>query len=513
MTTTALPSVAVARADIERIVLDAPDPGNAVTPLVKFQNLSPGPEETGVPVGTPIQFTMHDWLQDGQGVAILVNGVVIATLTPNFVYPVTGWSFSMNGSDWIFTPTGADALALYQSEAVITVRIETDVWAPVEWQFTVADIKPISMLGAAALSLTSLVVDFDDTVALPDGAAFTVTGVDAPAAAVGVTGATADGTTVTLALDRETSFGVRYRVACTGVTDESGNGLDVASAVFTSYQPAVPANRKFRIWDDCLPMQAKLEDSTGDLWKFAACLQDVLNVLLLRIDEWPTIFDPTRAPEVWLDLILQDLGNPFRFPMTLAEKRRLASVLVELYRLRGTEPGLINAVRFLLELNVTIVEVGVDGGELGVAKLGDNFVLGTSDLWKRFAFSVVSPQVLTDEQRTRLLAIVAVMKPANMHLASIIEPFAPPVGANHWQLGDSQLATESILHGENEPHEGRVQFYGNGTAPAPTVAGGGGTKARAGGGATATAPTVAGTVYSTDPTAPFGRNWGRGWGR
>ena len=39
------------------------------------------------------------------------------------------------------------------------------------------------------------------------------------------------------------------------------------------------------------------------------------------------VFDLERAPEVFLDLILADLGNPFPFDLDELDKRRLDSIL------------------------------------------------------------------------------------------------------------------------------------------------------------------------------------------
>jgi phage tail-like protein len=65
------------------------------------------------------------------------------------------------------------------------------------------------------------------------------------------------------------------------------------------------------------------DDHTGDLFRFIACLQEVTGLLLANVDRWPDIFDPERAPEAFVDLILRDLGNPFPFELDAMGKRRL----------------------------------------------------------------------------------------------------------------------------------------------------------------------------------------------
>lgn len=96
------------------------------------------------------------------------------------------------------------------------------------------------------------------------------------------------------------------------------------------------------------------DDHTGDLFRFIACLQEVTNLLLADVDRWPDIFDLERAPEAFVDLILRDLGNPFPFELDAMGKRRLASVLVEMYRQKGTAKGIQNAIRFFLGIDPRI---------------------------------------------------------------------------------------------------------------------------------------------------------------
>src|SRR5690606_30992264 len=107
-------------------------------------------------------------------------------------------------------------------------------------------------------------------------------------------------------------------------------------------------------------------DETGDLENFMAVLQDVLELLLGEVDRFPDILDPDLAPEPFLDLMLEDLGNPFAFDLTELQKRRLIAVLVQIYRQKGTAAGIRNAIRFFLGVDVTAVS----------AYLGNTLILG-----------------------------------------------------------------------------------------------------------------------------------------
>jgi phage tail-like protein len=67
----------------------------------------------------------------------------------------------------------------------------------------------------------------------------------------------------------------------------------------------------------------------------------VTDLLLADVDRWPDIFDLERAPESASSTSSsRDLGNPFPFELDAMGKRRLASVLVEMYRQKGTAKGI-----------------------------------------------------------------------------------------------------------------------------------------------------------------------------
>lgn len=505
---------------LARLELDAftTEPsGNAVL----IGALSPGDAEQNVPVGEPFESMLvaADALSLDLNLLsfeFFVQGVLrVAVSAGNFVsVEPTAWQIvpTLDGNAVALAMTwiAIDANETLGSEALITCRIRASYDAgPVTdttWTFRIADVTPINVVGAVATGTRTVRVAFDDTVALQGNASFAVTGVEdgSPKAAVTVLSAVADGTSVTLTLSTDTSFGAAYRVTASGVTDESGNGLGTASADFVSYRPAWPATRRFRVWD-MLPMQSRVDDASGDLRRFSDCLQDVVDLILLRIDEWPQIFDLTRAPEAWLDQILVDLGNPFRFSLSLQEKRKLASALVALYRLKGTEPGLIQAVRFLLDMEISVTSAGGALMRLGVSKLGLDWILGAGDARQRRTFLVNVPVALTSEQRARLLAIVRYMKPVNTHLGAILEPEPPDQTPDHWELGRSLLGTETILHGVDLP--GGFASLGGSALVAAAIASGLVTSTQVvaylGGGGAAAAGIGSGSVQMLPPQLDF----------
>ena len=92
------------------------------------------------------------------------------------------------------------------------------------------------------------------------------------------------------------------------------------------------------------------------------------------------IFDPDQAPEIFVKLMLKNLGNPFnKVFLTLTQKRKLVKALIPIYRQKGTRRGIINAVRFLTGIIVDIVDphgVEEDGWRVGVSEIGSTTFVG-----------------------------------------------------------------------------------------------------------------------------------------
>ncbi len=197
---------------------------------------------------------------------------------------------------------------------------------------------------------------------------------------------------------------------------------------------------------DFMPAVLVEADLTGDLRKLISVFQDCTDVILSDIDDFSDIYDVDKADEQYLDAILFDLGNPFLFDLSVLDKRRLILILVDLYSQKGTEPGVQNAIRFFLNIEVVdIVEHLNDCIILGVSELGVSWVLCPGDSFDRFSFDIIVARVLTQFERDSIRTIVDYMKPAHTHFVNLIEP--GDVGfVDHWEIGVSELGTESELH-------------------------------------------------------------------
>jgi phage tail-like protein len=419
-------------------------------------NRDPGPDEAGVPIDATVAVEIVDVGADGVergSVRIWVDGVLAfegggaPELRPGFDGPHALVTASADTLRVVLAPT-----AFFASEAVVEVRVVATTVGGAHaldqtYQFRVEDRTAPRLVAGQATSSRTLRLGFDELVVVEDPQGFALLALDAPAVPVTVIDATADGSTVHVTLDTELTPDARYRVTATGVADLGGN-LVLApfhQATVAGFRPARPESRRFDLWS-MLPKFNRREDVTGDLARLVACLQEAADLLLAEVDRFPEIFDLERAPEVFVDLILADLGNPFPFELDALGKRRLASVLVEMYRQKGTARGIINAVRFFLGVEVqAITAYAGEALVLGESELGVDWVLGPSSRFARYAFDVVVDVPLTAAQRAQLRAIVEYLKPAHTHFVTLIEP-SPPAFIDHWELGVSEVGASTDLH-------------------------------------------------------------------
>lgn len=218
-------------------------------------------------------------------------------------------------------------------------------------------------------------------------------------------------------------------------------------ADFIGYACPRPDEREFDLWNFVPPMLKQQDDAVGDLRLWISCLQEVCDLLLCNLDRYTEIIDPDIAPEPFVDAMLQDLGNPFTFALSLVDKRLLVQTLVKIYHSKGTGVGIENAIKFLLDLEVDVVPLNSPSEiwELGIDELGIDTYLGMSEAYLLYSFKIVSPIALTETQRKRIRDIANYMKPAHTHLIEIEEPEMPVV-IDDWELGLSELGEKTLLH-------------------------------------------------------------------
>ena len=342
----------------------------------------------------------------------------------------------------------------FASQQLVEVRVETrtvDGAAILDasWSFEVEDRTAPVPVAAVATSPTAVRVSFNEVVRAPASlSTLTLFPLTAPAVDAAVVATVEQGEVLLVEVSPSLTPGARYRLRLTGVTDASGNPtLTLADVVeFDAFQPTRPASRRFDLWT-MLPAYARRMDETGDLARFVACLQELVDGLLADIDRFSHLADIERAPAPFVDLLLADLGNPFEFELDTLGKRRLAAVLVQMYQQKGTAIGIRNAIRFFVGVEVTAITAYAGAGfELGEAELGIDWVLSPSGRFARYAFDVHVAVALTTEQRRPIRALVEYLKPAHTHFIELVEPTLV-LEAGDWTLGVSEVGDGSVLAG------------------------------------------------------------------
>ena len=429
----------------------------AATSRPVLLNRDPAPNETDVPLTSAVVLELLD--PKGEGIELSSVKVWLGErlafeaapqpiLYPPFNGPRASLSATFGVVRLVFDP-----VVPFASLAQVPVRVVAQVVnggpsLDTTYLFTAEDRSSPRIVAAVATAPKRVRLGFDEPVRVVDTQGFVFEPLDLPAVPLTAVGAIESGSLLELELDREMSPDQRYRVRVTGVEDLHGNAITppFAEVTFAGFRPPRPRDRRFDLWS-MLPRHNRRADTTGDLARFIACLQEVVDLLLAEIDRFPNLFDLERAPEPFLDLILQDLGNPFAFDLDTLAKRRLAAVLVEMYQQKGTAVGVRNAVRFFLGVDVeAITPLAGSALVLGESLLDDDWELGPSDRFARYAFDVRVTRVLTDAERRRLRVLVDYLKPAHTHFVHLLEPAPLPV-ADHWELGLSDLDDTSLLHG------------------------------------------------------------------
>ena len=419
-------------------------------------NRDPGPGEAGVPLEWPIALEVLDPGPDGidrAATRVWVDGVLAfdggaaPEIQPAFDGPRAEVVETADTLRVVLDP-----VVPFASEAVVEMRVVSTTSGGTHaldesYTFTAEDRTSPKVVAAQATAQRVVQIGFDEDVVVIDPAGFEFTPLGFPAVPLAPVSTVAAGSVVTVEVDTEMTPDVPYEVVVTGVADVHGNpvlGPD-DRAVFAGLRPPRPAGRRFDLWS-MLPRHNRRADATGDLRRFIACLQEVADLLLAEADRFADVFDLERAPEPFLDVLLQDLGNPFPFDLDELGKRRLASVLVEMYRQKGTAAGIENAVRFFLGIDIaTITSFTGTTLVLGESELGVDWELGPSERFARYAFNVEVDVPLAPTERRQIRAIVDYMKPAHTHFVDLIEPMPPPV-FDHWELGISELGDTTDLH-------------------------------------------------------------------
>ncbi len=425
----------------------------------------PEPASTGVRADRPISFDLFPSSTPASAITVTVNGAPAfagGVFLPAFAGALSSQGTTGGGSRrWVIDPLG-----VWGDEEAVTVVV-TDGTTTVTWSFTGERTAGPRVSSAVAQGLQQVRVTMDEApVAVSPSAAgdalnpasYSITRAPGEIAAqVRVTGvAQVSDAVFDLMTDIPLSPSKTYELTVLELVDGLGNvtepGSPGASVAFLAYQPPVPAGRSFDLYA-MMPEKNRLEDQTGELAAFLACLQDPLDLLLGVIDSFSDVMDPNLAPEGFVDAMLEDLANPFSLTLTLTQKRLLVQLLLAIYKQKGTAPGIVNVIRLFLGISMTHVSLGWGVRIDGEALLGDGganpgtFILGSDVGEDPFSFELVTPVVLTDDQTTQGTAIVEFMKRGECVFKGFVFESTPPA-PNPVELGfDSVLGNAGSFPG------------------------------------------------------------------
>lgn len=217
---------------------------------------------------------------------------------------------------------------------------------------------------------------------------------------------------------------------------------DADEADWTGYTPSQVSRASLRIIETLPGILRRMDDEgTGDLAGFFTAVQEVFERVLEDVDAFfYDLCEIDRARPEFLDAILYDLGNPFfgLLDLTTNEKRKLISLLVDMYREKGTCEGIVNAVLVFTGLqlsgcsNAWVDTWRLHGGSYptttqprgGPYKLDLNARLGPGGGSERWSFWLLhpTPGSITAAQLAIIAAIVDYMKPAASHYLGVRAP-------------------------------------------------------------------------------------------
>ena len=255
---------------------------------------------------------------------------------------------------------------------------------------------------------------------------------------------------VILHLDYQMTPRADYRVEVEKlISQQSGPTIDPAAdtADFVGFIVSHVIRNSLHLYDILPKVARRLDESgTGELQAFCTALQEVFDRITEDTDAF---FDELCTIEYireeFIDALLYDLGDQFseQFDLTTIEKRRLSRSLVRMYKLKGTCPGLIDAIEFFLNVTIT----GCRGGWHGVGGLykgsypaatGGDFDLYKGSYpaatggsgWLGPVGSQVhnlwllhpTPGSLTSDELAKIEVIVELMGPADAHYKGVIAP-------------------------------------------------------------------------------------------
>lgn len=131
-----------------------------------------------------------------------------------------------------------------------------------------------------------------------------------------------------------------------------------------------------------------------------------------RIDSLKYYWNPDRCPPERLDVILRLLGWTADIELTERQKRKLVKMATPIHRQIGTARGIINALRYLMGVEVSIREY------LKIRYYTDGSTFPPGDR-NNYSFDVIFPLTARDEDVAVAKKLIEYMMPPNTYYTPI----------------------------------------------------------------------------------------------
>ncbi len=148
-----------------------------------------------------------------------------------------------------------------------------------------------------------------------------------------------------------------------------------------------PTCRKAERFDLCdwFPQVVCDQDPHGDHHRILGIFEDALfgsinqTGLLDDVASLLCLLDPAETPEDFLNLLLLHLGWNLKIGLSTLQKRKILPILVDLYRIKGTDPGIVEALSRFLGIPVEILLLS-DPNIFGRLEAGEPFSLSLTSI-------------------------------------------------------------------------------------------------------------------------------------
>lgn len=421
------------------MVLDGVVIDETVTDIA-FENRFPYPNQTSVPSALPtweFDYANYDTVSvPSADLVITVNSVVIYTGGGDVFGTTVISAATARRNRVVITPSGAGPWNTPGVNGLQTIVIAGPGGISGTWSWNQALEVPPVIGRAIALGGSLIEVEFtadmDGGEDVLDPGAYDLFPNVTPAFPPEVTAVTrVNAMTYRLTLDDNITFRVPYTLTVSKtMTDATGELFaDGLRSYVVGALEFIRDNRVFDVFE-MFPRFNRCNDPDNELLHLSRVIQDIFGQILHRIDSFPSVLDPRTAPLATVCDMLSDFGNDnmFTFDMTEAEKRQLVLEIARFQEQVGTEPGMEDAIRFFLGLDVEIVtRADSISWTLGISLLGDGTILAPpplSDRWLTIWVKLPAGVLITDlsaQDASRAAAVVRVMSGANAKYGGIIE--------------------------------------------------------------------------------------------